>query len=314
MNHCTIISLLVLMSFAGCGGSATKTTAVPAERSTVHRDGERSVQGKTDPDAKQIAQPPSEPAAELADWREIDPDAEKVLILADFESEDEIVNVSNKSSLRTKELPSTPYAQWLGNQSAPYRANRLELSDEHVFHGHHSLAVHANAGTEHFPVPTLEDSFPPDWSDYDAIRFHLHCPADTRTWWIFRLRLRYTDEEGKDKLALAKLMYHIHKGSRTIEIPLAAFDDLEWSGPVNGFGGGINAMTKKRTKVYEYFHEHGWPFDRVEKMTIGWKDGHDKSVANTYWLDYVRLVKKKQTDNGAAHEAGRPDPDSAKKQ
>ena len=121
--------------------------------------------------------------------------------------------------------------------------NRLEISDEHVLHGRRSLKVHADLNSGHAWVPTLSDSFPPDWSDYDAIRFFVHWPEDKDVQWGTFIWLWYTDAEGQRDWIEPWLLYTMKPGDTHVEIPLAAFDDLKWRG-LGGYGGGL-ALKRK---------------------------------------------------------------------
>ena len=232
-----------------------------------------------------------------ADWREYDPDAQKVLVLADFESGAEIANVPDRGAgNRAKRVANNPYAVWLGVEKARWQANRLEISDEHVLHGKHALKVYANVGSGHAWTPTVVDSFPPDWSDYDAIRFFVHWPEEKKVQWAWFIWLRYTDAEGADPWIQPWLLFDMVQGDHEMEIPLSAFDDLKWKGPVGGCGGGINMTAMKlwgQDKKYEYVHKVGWTFDRVYKMATGLRGRYDPEVPHHYWVDYIRLVKKK---------------------
>jgi hypothetical protein len=236
-------------------------------------------------------------AGRPADWRKLDPDVEKVLVLADFESDDEIVNAETGADLRkVKPVPGRPYARWTGRGDTRWQANRLEIADQHVVHGRHALKVHANVNSGHAWTPTLEDSFPPDWSDYDAIRFNVHWPEEKKVQWAIFVWLRYTDAEGRDARIQPWLLFDMEQGSHMIEIPLSAFDDLAWKGPEDAFGGGINKTAMNlwdQNKKYEYIHRVGWKFDRVYKMAAGLRGKYDPKVTHHYWMDYVRLVKKK---------------------
>ena len=42
------------------------------------------------------------------------------------------------------------------------------------------------------------------------------------------------------------------------------------------------------------FHKVGWKFDRVYELATGLRGGYDTKVPHVYWIDYIRLVKKKR--------------------
>jgi len=229
---------------------------------------------------------------------EIDADAEKVLVIADFETEDEISNHADARTVaRVRARPDSTRAVWIGVENAKWQAGRLERSTEHVLHGKHSLKVHANVGSGHAWTPTVKNSFPKDWSDYDAIRFFVHWPEEKSVQWATFIWLRYTNAEGGRTWIQPWLLYTMKPGDTHVEIPLAAFDDLKWPG-LPGIGGGKNmtAMTLwKQNEKYAYIHEVGWRFDEVYKMALGLRGKYDGKVPHHYWMDYVRLVKWKVT-------------------
>lgn len=232
-----------------------------------------------------------------ADWKQRDPDVQEVLVLADFESDDELVNVKTGSdAARAHRVEDSPFAVCGGVEGTRWQANRLAISSEHATHGKGSLKVHANVNSGHAWVPTLENSFPSDWSDYDAIRFDVYWPEEKKVQWAVFVWLRYTDAEGRQAWIQPWLLFDMEQSNHTIEIPLAAFDDLAWKGPVGGFGGGKNmtAMTLwDQDEKYAYIHKVGWTFDRVYKMAIGLRGRYDAKTTHVYWMDYVRLVRKK---------------------
>jgi hypothetical protein len=239
-------------------------------------------------------------ATSAGDAAMIDADAEKVLLLADFESDAEIVNAADeRGALAAKKSDAqSPCAVWVADASNKWGANRLEISDEHVFHGEHSVKVTVNAGVGHGWFPTVRDSFPADWTDYDSIRFFVHWPEETPCQWTWFQWLLYTNAEGGDSWIQGWLLFAMKKGDSQIEIPLSAFDDLKWPGPIGGSGGGINCTTanvpKDQPKKYAYLHKVGWKFDRVYKLATGLRGEYDTKVPHVYWIDYIRLVKKKK--------------------
>ena len=180
-----------------------------------------------------------------------------------------------------------------------WTAGKIELSAEHVFHGKRSMKVHSNVRTDggksgHAWCKTAEDSFPPDWSGYDALRFFIHWPEKTDAQWATFLWLRYKDALGKDEWIQPWLLYTMKRGDTDVEIPLAAFDDLKWPGI--GYGGGINKTAFwlwKQPEKYAYLHKTGWQLDRIYAMAIGLRGKYNPGKPHHYWIDYVRLVKWK---------------------
>ena len=227
----------------------------------------------------------------------IDADAEKVLVLADFETEAEISNhPDRRASARVKAKPDSRRAVWLGVDKTRWQANRLELSDQHAIHGKRSLKVYANVNSGHAWTPTVRDSFPKNWSDYDAIRFFVHWPEKKDVQWGTFIWLRYTNAEGRRTWIQPWLLYTMKQGDTHVEIPLKAFDDLKWPG-LPGYGGGRNMTAMKLWKQdekYAYLHKVGWKFDEVYKMALGLRGRYDGKVPHHYWIDYVRLVKWKK--------------------
>ena len=41
-------------------------------------------------------------------------------------------------------------------------------------------------------------------------------------------------------------------------------------------------------------HQAGWKLDRVYKLATGLRGEYDTKVPHVYWIDYIRLVKKKK--------------------
>ena len=225
----------------------------------------------------------------------LDADCQKVLVLSDFETEDEISN--RVHGQRTPKVKTDgKRAVWTATKGNRWNANRLEISEEHVVHGGHSVKVYADVNSGHAWTPTVQNSFPKDWSDYDAIRFFVHWPEEKDVQWATFIWLRYTDADGKRTWIQPWLLYTMKSGDTHVEIPLAAFDDLKWPG-LPGYGGGKNmtAMTLwKHNERYAFIHKVGWKFDEVYKMALGLRGKYDGKVPHHYWMDYVRLVKWKK--------------------
>ncbi len=116
------------------------------------------------------AQPPA--------GKTLDVDAEKVFVLPDFESDVEIFNAATEKDLGKAKPLEVMVPVWLAREDAKWQASRLEISDEHVYHGRHSLKGLANVGSGHAWSPTVRQSFKGDWTGYDAIRFFAHSPED----------------------------------------------------------------------------------------------------------------------------------------
>jgi hypothetical protein len=226
-----------------------------------------------------------------------DADAEKVLVLSDFESPEEIFNGATEKDFSKAKPLESKVPIWLAHEDAKWQANRLEISDEHVFHGRHSLKAHGNVGSGHAWTPTVRRSFNGDWTGYDAIRFFAHSPEDKPVQWALFIWLGYTDADGKPQEIQPWLLFSMKKGDAELEIPLSAFDDLKWQGPVGGCGGGINMTAMKlwdQDKKYDYLHKNGWKFNDIRAMAVGLRGNYDQTVAHDYWVDYIRLVKKKK--------------------
>ena len=227
----------------------------------------------------------------------LDADCEKILVLSDFETDDEISNDSTPGAPpRVRAASDAKQAVWIGREKAKWQAGPLERSAEHVLHGTHSLKVRANVGSGHAWTPTVERSFPADWSDYDAIRFFVHWPEEKPVQWATFIWLRYTDAEGKRDWIQPWLLYTMKQGDTHVEIPLKAYDDLKWPG-LPGYGGGKNMTAMKLWKhdeKYAYIHRVGWKFDEVYKLALGLRGQYDGKVPHHYWIDYVRVVKWKK--------------------
>ena len=227
----------------------------------------------------------------------LDADCEKVLVIGDFESDAEISNHETGATVRkVKPKPGGKRAIWIGVNKTKWAANRLEISDEHAIHGKHALKVHANVGSGHAGIPTVDGSFPKDWSDYDAIRYFVHWGGDKPVYWSTSIKLHYTNAEGKQDWLNAYLLYNMKPGDTHVEIPLKAYDDLKWKG-LPGIGGGRNMTNMKLWKMnekYDYVHKVGWKFNDVYHLRLGMKGRYDNKVEQVYWIDYVRLVKWKR--------------------
>jgi len=229
----------------------------------------------------------------------LDADCEKVLVIADFETEAEISNHEDGRTVgKVKAKPDSKRAVWIGVNKTKWAANKLEISDDHVVHGARSLKAHANVGSGHAGIPTVDGSFPKDWSDYDAIRYFVHLPGEKPVYWSTSLRLHFTNAEGKRDWLNAYLLYNMKPGDTHVEIPLKAYDDMKWKG-LPGIGGGRNMTAMKLWKMdekYAYVHKVGWKFDDVYRIRLGMKGRYDNKVAQHYWIDYVRLVKWKKKE------------------
>ena len=222
----------------------------------------------------------------------LDSDCEKVLVLSDFETEAEIVS-RRTTARRVKAKPDSKLAMWIGIQKAKWQAGPIERSAEHVIHGKYSMKVRSNVPSGHAWSPTVENSFPKDWSGYDAIRFFVHWPEEKDAQWATFIWMRYTNAEGKRNRIMPWLLYTMKQGDTHVEIPLSAFDNLKWPG-LPGYGGGINKTAmklRKQDEKYAYVHKTGWKFDEVYKMALGLRGKYNGNVPHHYWIDYVRLVK-----------------------
>ena len=139
----------------------------------------------------------------------LDADAEKVLVLSDFESDAEIANVADSGRVpaRKGDAPAN-VAVWIGAAAAKWQASKLDISDEHVFHGKHSLKV-TWEGTK--PLSALA-TMPGDWSAYKWLKFDLFNDGpDTN----FTVRLRDGNGKGYDVW-----QYPVPQGASTITLNL----------------------------------------------------------------------------------------------
>lgn len=229
----------------------------------------------------------------------LDADCEKVLVISDFETDAEIANHKTKTAAaRNRPKRDNKHTIWLGIDNAKWSAHKLEISDEHVFHGKHSLKAHASVGSGHAWTYAMRNSFPQDWTGYDAVRFFIHWPKDEKpAQFIWGYRLKFTNAEGKRDELLAWFLYKVKPGDSSLEIPLAAIRDLKWPGPKGGYGSGINmtGMTLwNQDKKHAYLNKVGWPYDKIVYLQIGLRGGYSGKVPHVYWVDHIRLVKWKK--------------------
>ena len=231
--------------------------------------------------------------------QKLDADCEKVLVISDFETEAEIANHKSRgAAYRFRPKRENRHTIWLGVENAKWSASRLEISDEHVYHGKRSLKAHASVGSGHAWTFATGNSFPQDWTGYDAVRFFIHWPKHEKpAQFIWGYKLQFTNAEGKRDQLLAWFLYKVKPGDSSLEIPLSAIRNLKWPGPKGGYGSGVNMTGMSlwnQDRKHAYLNKVGWPFDKVFYLQIGLRGGYSGKVPHHYWVDYVRLVKWKK--------------------
>ena len=262
--------------------------------------------------AKPLPTAPTGTPPEIA----LDADAEKVRVISDLESADEIFNGQpGRETEKSRKLESGKPV-WIGRAGAKYGCNFLERAKEHVLHGTYSVKAHVDTNSVRAWMFTANDSCLADWTGYDAIRFHAYSPETKPMQWALIVRQRFTDDPAPQGKAgsgnavparkaefLGVLFFDVQPGESDIEIPLLAFDDPDWHESPGCTNGANVSASRHPTEYgcvciprlwgYAYMHKHGWQFNEVVQVYVGLRGGYDPSVPHDYWVDYLRLVKKR---------------------